>query len=68
MFDKLFHCCLQLQVQVVALQASANKVAAAEQQVREARASAAEEVKKRQELVQAHAAELAHLQQRHAQV
>lgn len=62
--DRLFHNCLQLQAQVVALQASPSKVAAAEQQVQEARACAVEEVKKRQELVQTHAAELAELQQR----
>ena len=37
---------------------------AAEQQVQEARACAAEEVKRRQELVQTHAAELAQLQRR----
>lgn len=61
---KLFHNCLQLQAQVVALQASPSKEASAQARAEAAGACAAEEVKKGQELVQAHAAELAHLQQR----
>lgn len=70
--------CLQLQAQLEALQAPSDKIkaaeaavgaaeaaaGAAEQQVQEARACAAEEVKRRDELVQTHAAELAQLQQR----
>ncbi len=70
--------CLQLHSQSEALQIASGKVTAAEaavgaaeaaagaaeQQVQEARACAAEEVKRRDELVQTHAAELAQLQQR----
>ncbi len=56
--------CLQLQAQVEALQAVSSKVAAAEARAEAAGACAAEEVKKRHELVQTHAAELADLQQR----
>ncbi len=63
--------CLQLHSQSETLQAVSGKVAAAEAAAgaAEARAEAAgacaaEEVKRRQELVQAHAAELAELQQR----
>ena len=57
--------CLQLQAQLEALQAESSKqVAAAEARAAAAGACAAEEVKRRDELVQTHAAELADLQQR----
>ena len=58
------HHCLQLQAQVEALQAEPRKVAAAEQRAEAAGARAAEEMKRTQELVQAHAVELTDLQQR----
>ncbi|KAL0024555.1 hypothetical protein WJX79_006315 [Trebouxia sp. C0005] len=55
----------QLQAQLEALQAESSKqVAAAEARAAAAGACAAEEVKRRDELVQTHAAELADLQQR----
>ena len=69
--DKQADKCQQLHSQSEALQAVSGKVAAAEaaaraaeQRAEAAGVCAAEEVKKGQELVQAHAAELAHLQQR----
>jgi len=60
--------CLQLQAQLEALQAPSDKIKAAEAAVGAAEAAAgacaAEEAKRRHELVRTHAAELADLQQR----